>query len=115
MPTSSSQSELIKGRMNSLALKPNAEIFVCDFEKPNDISELKNYLEEKGKGTLDGILHSIAFANYAKGLRPFHETDLQDFLQATQISSFSLIALANACKNVLSKNASSSNNWNFLY
>ena len=89
-----------------IALKPNAEIFVCDFEKPNDISALKNYLEEKGKGTLAGILHSIAYANYEKGLRPFHETDLQDFLQATQISSFSLIALANACKGVLSKNAS---------
>ena len=35
-----------------IALKPNAEIFVCDFEKPNDISALKNYLEEKGKGHL---------------------------------------------------------------
>ena len=95
-----------KRKNELLALKPDAEIIVCDFEKPNDIIELKDYLEEKGEGTLDGILHSIAFANYAKGLRPFHETELQDFLQATQISSFSLIALSNACKNALSKNAS---------
>ncbi len=95
-----------KRKNELLALKPDAEIIVCDFEKPNDIIELKDYLEEKEEGTLDGILHSIAFANYAKGLRPFHETELQDFLQATQISSFSLIALSNACKNALSKNAS---------
>ena len=40
-----------KSMVDLLALKPNAEVFVCDFEKPNEISALKNYLEEKGKGT----------------------------------------------------------------
>ena len=89
-----------------LALKPDAEIFVCDFEHSKDIDALKSCIEAKGKESIDGILHSIAFANYSKGLRPFHETQLTDFLQATHISSFSLIALANACKEVLSKNAS---------
>ena len=89
-----------------LVLKPDAEIIICDFENSKEIDELKSYIELKGKGGIDGILHSIAFANYSEGLRPFHETELKDFLEATHISSFSLIALANACKNSLNKDAS---------
>ena len=75
-----------------LVLKPDAEIIICDFENSKEIDELKSYIELKGKGEIDGILHSIAFANYSEGLRPFHETELKDFLQATHISSFSLIS-----------------------
>ena len=51
-------------------------------------------------------MHSIAFANYSEGVKPFHETKRDDFLQATQISSFSLVELANSCKSILAKNAS---------
>ena len=58
------------------------------------------------EGKLDGILHSIAFANYSEGLKPFHETKREDFLQATQISSFSLIELARVCKPHLATDAS---------
>jgi enoyl-[acyl-carrier protein] reductase I len=55
---------------------------------------------------LHGLLHSIAFANYSEGMRPFHETKLQDYLQASTISSFSLIAISNAIKDILDTNAS---------
>ena len=37
-----------------------------------------------------GIAHSIAFANYSEGLKPFHETKKKDFLQAVDISCYSL-------------------------
>ena len=57
-------------------------------------------------GQIDGILHSIAYANYSSESMAFHETKRSDFLQAAQISSFSLVELANACKEVLSHNAS---------
>ena len=56
--------------------------------------------------SIHGILHSIAFANYSEGVQPFHQTKLNDYLQATHISSFSLIELANACKTALSQNGS---------
>ena len=39
-------------------------------------------------------------------MKPFHETKREDFLQATQISSFSLIELANSCKSILAEDAS---------
>ena len=95
-----------KRRTELLALKPDAEILVCDFEKAHDIDSLGSYLKSKGNNSIHGVLHSIAFANYSEGLKPFHETNVKDYLQATQISSFSLVELANACKPALQKDAS---------
>jgi enoyl-[acyl-carrier protein] reductase I len=39
-------------------------------------------------------------------MKPFHETRLKDYLQASTISSFSLVALSNALKDCLDTNAS---------
>ena len=57
-------------------------------------------------GKIDGIVHSIAFANYSDGFKPFHETKREDYLQATAISSFSLVEISNAFKPVLTDDAS---------
>ncbi|MDR1009669.1 MAG: SDR family oxidoreductase [Opitutaceae bacterium] len=55
---------------------------------------------------IHGIVHSIAFANYAGGFKPFHETKRADFLQATTISAFSLVEIARAFKPHLAPDAS---------
>jgi enoyl-[acyl-carrier protein] reductase I len=89
-----------------LALKPGAEVIICDFENANDIHSLRSYLESKESNSIHGVLHSVAYANYSEGLKPFHETNVKDYLQATQISSFSLVELANACKPALNQDAS---------
>ena len=81
-------------------------IFVCDVENERQIKRLGRTIAKEHESLLDGILHSIAFANYSEGLKPFHETKREDFLQATQISSFSLIELANSCKSILAEDAS---------
>lgn len=85
---------------------PDAQVIICDFEKEDDLNNLKSFIKGLGKNSLDGILHSIAFAQYSEGLKPFHETKIEDYLQAIQISSFSLIQLANICKKALVKDAS---------
>ena len=89
-------------RKNYLLFLPEADIFICDFEKQDQISDLAFQVGESF-GNIDGILHSIAFANYSEGMKPFHETNRKDYLQATQISSFSLVELANSFKELLSK------------
>ena len=53
-------------------------VFICDVEKTEDIDCLKKDIEKKYK-TLHGLVHSIAFANYSKGIKPFHETSRKDF------------------------------------
>lgn len=79
--------------------------YVCDVEFPEQIAALAEQVQAD-YGSLDGIVHSIAFANYSEGFKPFHETLRKDFLQATSISAFSLVEVANALKPVLSEDAS---------
>ena len=84
--------------------KPFTMSLDSGLEGPQEM--LGKALEATGQAPLDGILHSIAFANYSEGFKPFHETKREDFLQATQITAFSLVEIANACKSLLSPDAS---------
>ncbi|MEE3253753.1 MAG: SDR family oxidoreductase, partial [Nitrospinota bacterium] len=95
-----------EARKNSLdKLLTGKPVYTCDVEKPDDIKLLKNNIERKYK-TLHGLVHSIAFANYSEGWKPFHETLRKDFLQSIDISCYSLIALSNSLKVLLDKKAS---------
>jgi enoyl-[acyl-carrier protein] reductase I len=81
-----------------------SELHVCDVEKQEEIDALARAIGEQHR-RIDGIVHSIAFANYARGPRAFHETDRSDFLRAIDVSCFSLIAVANAFKELLQPDA----------
>ncbi len=85
-------------------LFPNAPIYICDVERQEEIDALARQLESHGK--LAGIVHSIAFADYSDGIQPFHATKRQHFLQAVDISCFSLIAICNALRELLTPDAS---------
>lgn len=80
-------------------LFPESSIFVFDVEKDQDLA-LK--INQK----LDGFLHSLAFANFSEGPKPFHETKREDYLQAAQISCFSLVEMSNQIKELLHPEAS---------
>jgi enoyl-[acyl-carrier protein] reductase I len=80
-------------------------VFVCDVEKEEQVEHLKAQVARHCK-VLQGLVHSIAFANYSEGLKPFHETQKKDFLQSIDISCFSLIHLANVFKDVFDQKAS---------
>lgn len=73
-------------------------VFVCDVEEEGAAARLAAEVAAAGFAPLHGLVHSIAFANYAEGFKAFHETKRKDFLQATAISAFSLVELANAFK-----------------
>ena len=81
------------------------KVFVCDVEKQEDIERLKIQVTQHSK-VLHGLVHSIAFANYSQGWKPFHETPKKDFLQSIDISCYSLISLANAFKDFFDQQAS---------
>jgi enoyl-[acyl-carrier protein] reductase I len=84
---------------------PSADIYVCDVEQEQEIKKLAADISKKYP-RIHGIVHSIAFANYEEGLKPFHETRRKDFLQSVDISCYSLIAIANAFKDLLDVKAS---------
>ena len=93
-------------RKNSLdKLLTGKSVYICDVEKPEDIELLTNNITKQYK-TLHGLVHSIAFANYSEGWKPFHETLRKDFLQSIDISCYSLIALSKSLEVLLDKKAS---------
>ena len=77
-------------------------VHVCDVERPEQVERLGSEVA----GPVHGLVHSIAFANFERGVRPFHETVKRDFLQALDISCFSLVALSNALKPRMAEDAS---------
>jgi enoyl-[acyl-carrier protein] reductase I len=84
---------------------PGSDIFVCDVEREQEIRRLAEDISKKYP-KIHGVVHSIAFANYEEGLKPFHETRKKDFLQSIDISCYSLIAIANDFKDLLDEKAS---------
>lgn len=80
-------------------LAPGNSVFVCDVEQQSQIDELKHGLAQE-IDTLHGLVHSIAFADYSAGWLPFHETPRAAFLQAMDISCFSLTAVCDALKDL---------------
>lgn len=96
-----------EARKKSLeALLAGKPVFLCDVEEEGAADRLAAEIAAAGHAPLHGIVHSVAFANYSEGFKPFHETKRKDFLQATAISSFSLVEIARAFKPHLVKNAS---------
>ncbi len=83
----------------------DAPVFICDFEKEGDIERLCAQVGEQ-VSVLHGLVHSIAFANYSEGMKPFHGTIKKDFLQSIDITCYSLIAMANAFRDLLDAKAS---------
>ena len=81
-------------------------VYVCDVEEEGAIGRLADAMAADAHPPFHGLVHSIAFANYREGLRPFHETGRADFLQAAAISAFSLVEIARAFKPHLAPRAS---------
>lgn len=92
-------------RQRVAKLFPQQKIFCCNVEHESEIDRLRTELE-KEYDAFDGLLHSIAFADFSEGLKPFHETPKRAFFQAMDISCFSLVAICRALRPLLRKNAS---------
>lgn len=84
-------------------LRPDARIVVCDVEHEDELDRLPDALDGE---PLQGLVHSIAFANYERGPLPFHETAREDFLRAVDVSCFSLVRMANRLKEHFADDAS---------
>ena len=86
-------------------LFPDAPFFACDVEKEDEIAALRDAIGAR-YDSFDGLLHSLAFADYSEGMKPFHETPKRAFLQAFDISCFSLISISRAFADLLTRDAS---------
>ena len=87
-------------------LFPASQVFCCDVEEEANIVQVRDDIAARVNGPVDGIVHSIAFANYSDGMQPFHQTLKRDFVQAMDISCFSFISIANHFRELLARHAS---------
>jgi enoyl-[acyl-carrier protein] reductase I len=93
-------------RRESIAkLAGDQPVLVCDVERPEEIERLRGEVAAI-RPKLHGLVHSIAWADYSEGIRPFHATPKLAFLRSVDISCYSLIALAEAFREQLDPDGS---------
>lgn len=92
-------------RRSVSGLLGDAPIYVCDVEHESQITRLRDEIGAQFD-CLHGLVHSIAFADYSDGLKPFHETPKPAFLQAMDVSCYSLMAICRAFEDLLDADAS---------
>ena len=80
-----------------------APVYTCNLGEDADIAELAATLERDCPEGIDGFVHSVAFARYSTGMGRFSETERADFLEAVDISCYSLVRLTNALRGLLNR------------
>jgi len=92
-------------RRSVAKLVGKAPVYVCDVEHDDQIARLHDEIASRHE-PFHGLVHSIAFADYSQGMKPFHETPKAAFLQAVDISCYSLMAISRAFRDLLDPDAS---------
>jgi len=86
------------------ALLPDREVHVCDVQDARQIAALAAVVR-KQHARIDGLVHSVAYADYENYTGVFHEVTPEQFLQSMRISCCSLIEIARAFKELLHERA----------
>ena len=86
-------------------LLKDRQVLVCDVEFEDQIQAVVDQLKAENL-KVAGLVHSIAFADYEGGFKPFHETPKKSFLRTVDISCYSLMNVANAFKDLFEDDAS---------
>jgi len=92
-------------RRSVAKLVGKAPVYVCDVEHDDQIARLHDEIASRHE-PFHGLVHSIAFADYSQGMKPFHETPKAAFRQAVDISCYSLMAISRAFRDLLDPDAS---------
>lgn len=92
--------EKLSGSLN------NPLLFPCDVTSDDQVKELFDFLGEKW-GRLDGMVHSLAFANQDDLKGEFVDTSREGFLLAHNISAYSLTLLSKYAAPLMKENGGS--------
>lgn len=84
---------------------PGAPSFILDVENLSDVARISDQIGQHFN-KIHGFLHSLAFAHFDPKRERFYQTSRQDFLQACQISAFSLVEITHALLPKLDPDAS---------
>jgi len=101
------QGEKLKGRVEELVatLPGTSPIYPCDVTNDDEIARVGEGLA-RDFGTIDFLIHCVAFADKADLERGFVETSRSGYLLAQEVSSYSLTALARMAMPLMEKGGS---------
>ncbi len=89
------------------ALDPVPAVLDLDVTNAEQLAQVPDMLRAAGFIKVDGVVHSVAFANPETALGgKFLTTPWEDVATALHVSSYSLVSLAMACKPMFSEEAS---------
>jgi meromycolic acid enoyl-[acyl-carrier-protein] reductase len=88
-------------------LEPVPPLLELDVTQSDDLAALAGRLREEGFERVDGVVHSIAFANAQTSMGgKFLDAPGPDVDAAVRISAYSLVSLAMACKPLMTTGSS---------
>jgi enoyl-[acyl-carrier protein] reductase I len=98
------QGERLKETVEELGAELAARVFDCDVARDEDLARLAETAGSEGR--LDAVVHSIAFANREDLSRPFVETSRAGYLLAQEVSAYSMVGVARACRELMTNGGS---------
>ena len=99
--------EAIEKRVRPLAEGIKCQnVLPCDVQSDEDITNLMSELESRW-GTIDGIVHSVAYAERDDLQNRFCHTSRSGFQTALDISAYSLVALSGKAEPLMRENGGS--------
>jgi enoyl-[acyl-carrier protein] reductase I len=100
------QGEVMRDRVTrTVAELGDVPVFDLDVRSDDQIAAVVEAIGARW-GSLDFLLHSVAFAPKAAMSNPFIETAREDFLAAHEISAYSLVGLTRGCLPLMSEGGS---------
>lgn len=98
--------DALERRVRPLAESLDSELILpCDVTDDQQIEQTFATLKKQW-GTIDFVVHSVAFARREDLKQPFHMTDREGFHLALDISAYSFVAIARAAKPVMAPGGS---------
>ena len=95
--------EAIEKRLRPLAEEIGADLILpCDVQNDSEIDAAFAEIKEKW-GKLDGVIHSVAFANREDMANRFSKTSRDGFALAMDVSAYSLIAVSNRAADLMTE------------
>lgn len=98
--------EALEKRVRPLAEEIGAEtVLPCDVQSDEELDNLFSELKSRW-GKIDGVVHSVAFADKEDLANPFSQTTRAGFQLAMDISAYSLIAVAGRAAELMTEGGS---------
>ena len=98
--------EVFEKRVRPLAESLQSDLILrCDVQNDEEIDGVYTEIEQKW-GSLDFVVHSVAYAGREELKLPFHQTTREGFRIALDISAYSLIAVSRAALRLMANGGS---------